>query len=73
MAEIALQIISGLALTLWAYFNPCVGSAVVVPYWNVEWNLGLFYVPLIILMYVFMINSSNLLTGWTDCWRRARW
>ncbi len=61
--KIALQIISGLALTLWAYFNPCVGSAVVVPYWNVEWNLGLFYVPLIMLMYVFMINSSNLLDG----------
>ncbi len=61
--KIILQIFTGIALALWAYFDPNIGSAVVVPYWNVEWNLGIFYVPLMVLMYVFMINSSNLLDG----------
>ena len=61
--KIMMQIVSGLILTLWAYFDPQIGAKVVVPYWNVEWNLGLFYIPLMILMVVFMINSANLLDG----------
>ena len=61
--KIMMQIVSGLILTLWAYFDPQIGAKVVVPYWNVEWNLGLFYIPLVILMFVFMINSANLLDG----------
>ena len=61
--KIMMQIVSGLILTLWAYFDPQIGAKVVVPYWNVEWNLGLFYIPLMILMFVFMINSANLLDG----------
>ena len=61
--KIMMQIASGLILTLWAYFDPQIGAKVVVPYWNVEWNLGLFYIPLMILMFVFMINSANLLDG----------
>ena len=61
--KIMMQIVSGLILTLWAYVDPQIGAKVVVPYWNVEWNLGLFYIPLMILMFVFMINSANLLDG----------
>lgn len=61
--KIMMQIVSGLILTLWAYFDPQIGAKIVVPYWNVEWNLGLFYIPLMILMFVFMINSANLLDG----------
>lgn len=61
--KIMMQIVSGLILTLWAYFDPQIGAKVVVPYWNVEWNLGMFYIPLMILMFVFMINSANLLDG----------
>lgn len=61
--KIMMQIVSGLILTLWAYFDPQIGAKVVVPYWNVEWNLGLFYIPLMILVFVFMINSANLLDG----------
>ena len=61
--KIMMQIVSGLILTLWAYFDPQIGAKVVVPYWNVEWNLGLFYIPLMILMFVFMINSANPLDG----------
>lgn len=61
--KIMMQIVSGLILTLWVYFDPQIGAKVVVPYWNVEWNLGLFYIPLMILMFVFMINSANLLDG----------
>ncbi len=61
--KIMMQIVSGLILTLWAYFDPQIGAKVVVPYWNVECNLGLFYIPLMILMFVFMINSANLLDG----------
>ena len=74
--KIMMQIVSGLILTLWAYFDPQIGAKVVVPYWNVEWNLGLFYIPLMILMFVFMINSANLLDGLdglcASCYLRPR-
>lgn len=63
MQKILMQLLSGIALTLWAYYNPMIGAGIVLPYRNVEWNLGLFYIPLMVIMYVFMINSSNLLDG----------
>ena len=61
--KIALQMVSGFILTLWAYLNPQIGTSVIVPYWNVEWNLSFFYIPLMMLMFVFMINCANLLDG----------
>ena len=40
-----------------------IGSSVIVPFFNVEWDLGAFYVPLMTLAMIFMVNSANLQDG----------
>ncbi len=47
----------------YCYFHPEVGSKVVVPFVNVEWDLGIFYIPLLALTVLFMVNSANLQDG----------
>ena len=49
--------------SLYCYLHPDVGSKVIIPFFNVEWDLGIFYVPLMAATMIFMINSSNLQDG----------
>lgn len=51
------------ALSLWAYFDKNIGSKLIVPFINVEWDLGYFYVPVMIFIIVATVNSANLLDG----------
>ncbi|MDO4484599.1 MAG: phospho-N-acetylmuramoyl-pentapeptide-transferase [Clostridia bacterium] len=57
------QVFVATAFTLYCYFNPYVGSKIVVPLLNVEWDLGIWYIPLMILTIIFMVNSANLQDG----------
>ena len=61
--KIAGQVIVAVGFSLYCYFHPQVGSKVWVPFFNVEWNLGIFYVPLMSLTVIFMVNSTNLQDG----------
>ena len=47
----------------YCYFHPEVGSKVIVPFVNIEWDLGIFYIPLLALTVLFMVNSANLQDG----------
>ena len=49
--------------SLYCYLHPDVGSKVIIPFFNVEWDLGIFYVPLMAATMIFMINSANLQDG----------
>lgn len=49
--------------SLYCYLHPDVGSKVIIPFFNVEWDLGVFYVPLMAAAMIFMINSANLQDG----------
>lgn len=57
------QIAIGVLFSLYCYINPYVGSKIIVPFWNVEWDLGIWYVPMMTLVIMFMINSANLQDG----------
>ena len=57
------QIIIALALAVWAYVTPQVGSTLVVPFVNWEWDLGIFYIPVMVFILVGTVNSANLLDG----------
>ena len=57
------QIIISLALALWAYFDPQIGSALRVPFSGGEWNLGWFFIPAMVFVLVGTVNSANLLDG----------
>ncbi len=49
--------------SLYCYLHPQVGSKVIIPFFNVEWDLGIFYIPLLSLTVLFMVNSANLQDG----------
>ena len=61
--KLAPQIVLSIGLALWAYFNPKIGSSLTVPFFNVEWNLGIFFIPVMVFVLVGTVNSANLLDG----------
>ena len=60
--KLAPQIVLSIGLAFWAYYNP-IGSALTVPFVNVSWNLGWFYIPVMVFVLVGTVNSANLLDG----------
>ena len=52
-----------LALSVWAYLNPSIGSKLVVPFTDIEWDLGWFYIPVMMFIIIGTVNSANLLDG----------
>ena len=61
--KIAGQVIVGVGFAAYCYFNPQVGSKIIVPFFNTDWDLGIFYIPLMSLVVIFMVNSANLQDG----------
>lgn len=57
------QVVVSLAFAVYCYLHPLVGSKIIVPFFNVEWDLGVFYIPLMTLLVIFMTNSANLQDG----------
>ncbi len=50
-------------IAVWAYRNPLIGPSLVVPWLNVEWNLGWFYVPFVVFVVLAVVNAVNLTDG----------
>ena len=50
-------------LALWAYLTPEIGSKLVVPFTDIEWDLGIFYIPIMMFVLIGTVNSANLLDG----------
>ena len=63
MQKIVPQVVISLGVSLWAYFHKDIGSAWTVPFLNVEWDLGFFYIPLMMFVMIGTTNSANLLDG----------
>ena len=63
MQKIVPQFVISLALALWAYLSPEVGSKLIVPFTSIEWDLGWLYVPVMVFILVGTVNSANLLDG----------
>ncbi len=61
--KIAGQVIVSLGFSLYCYYSPRVGSAIRIPFTGAEWDLGIFYIPLMTLLVIFIVNSSNLQDG----------
>ena len=57
--KLAPQIVLSIALACWAYFHPAIGSKLIVPFVNLEWDLGWFYIPFIAFVLVGVTNSAN--------------
>ncbi|MCL2811049.1 MAG: phospho-N-acetylmuramoyl-pentapeptide-transferase [Clostridia bacterium] len=61
--KLVFQIALGLAFAYYCFAHPHIGSSIIVPFLNVEWNLGWFYIPAAAFVIVATANSANLLDG----------
>jgi len=57
------MLVLSLGVAVWAYLHPEIGSSLKVPFLNVEWDLGWFYIPVMVFVMVGTVNSANLLDG----------
>lgn len=55
------QVIVGIAFSL--YCAKAVGTSIRLPFTAATWDLGVFYVPIMVLYVIFMTNSANLQDG----------
>ena len=61
--KIAGQVLIAVLFSVYCYFNPAVGSRIRIPFFGAEWDLGVFYIPVMTLLVIFIVNSSNLQDG----------
>lgn len=63
MQKIVPQLVISLALSIWAYCTPQIGSSLIIPFTDKAWDLGIFYIPVMMFVLVGTVNSANLLDG----------
>jgi len=61
--KIIAQFLIAAILAVYAYNSPFVGSSIYLPFLDMEWELGYFYIPFIIVLVVGTVNSVNLTDG----------
>lgn len=61
MQKVLGQIVAGMIFSVYCYFS--IGSRIRLPFIITELDLGLFYIPLMTLLIIFMTNSANLQDG----------
>ncbi len=61
--KIVFQLGLSLALALYCYFHEDIGSSILVPFINTEWDLGLWYIPFNMFVTIAVVNSANLNDG----------
>lgn len=57
------QTLLALAFSCYCYFHPQVGHVIQVPFFRVEWDLDIWYIPIMMFIIVGTTNSANLLDG----------
>jgi len=50
-------------VALFAYFNPEIGTKLIIPFAGIEWDLGIWYIPFTVVAVVLIVNSVNLTDG----------
>lgn len=61
--KIAGQVVVAVGFSVYCYYHPMIGSSIRVPFVGTEWDLGVFYIPVMALTVIFIVNSSNLQDG----------
>lgn len=63
MQKTAPMLVISLGLAIWAYMTPSIGSGWKIPFTDIVWDLGIFYIPLMVFVMLGTVNSANLLDG----------
>ncbi len=61
--KIIFQLAISLIVSFFAYYNNLIGTSIYVPFFNLEFNLGVFYIPFTVLVFLAVTNSVNLTDG----------
>lgn len=61
--KLVVQVVFAFLFSLYCYLSPGVGSSIIVPFFGREWNLGLWYLPVMTILISFIMNSANLQDG----------
>ncbi|MEG1547554.1 MAG: phospho-N-acetylmuramoyl-pentapeptide-transferase [Clostridia bacterium] len=61
--KIIAQLCIAAIIALYAYNSPYIGSKIYLAFFDVEWDLGAFYIPFVMFIVVAMVNSVNLTDG----------
>lgn len=61
--KMLLLLIVSTALAVFAYFDPEIGSKIIIPFIKIEVNLGIMYIPCIIVYFAATTNAVNLTDG----------
>lgn len=57
------QALIAVVLSVFAYLSPYIGPELMIPFTSHSINLGIFYIPFMVLVIVGTVNSANLLDG----------
>lgn len=57
------QTFLSVALAYFAYSNEYIGSSMIIPFANIEWDLGVYYIPVAAFIIIGTVNSVNLTDG----------
>jgi len=63
MQKIIPQFVLSLALAIWAYCSPEIGSELTIPFTRIQVDIGIFFIPVMVFVMVGTVNSANLLDG----------
>ena len=61
--KILLQVVFGLLISCFAYFDPQIGSTIYIPIANIYVDLGIFFIPFCLFFLLAVTNSVNLTDG----------
>lgn len=61
--KMILLLIASTGLAMFAYLNPEIGSKIIIPFLKTEVNLGIVYIPFIVLYFAATTNAVNLTDG----------
>ena len=61
--KIAGQVVMAVGFSVYCYLSPAIGSRIIIPFIGGELDLGIFYIPVMSLVAIFIVNSSNLQDG----------
>lgn len=63
MQKMALLLVFAVIFGYYGYTNSSIGSSIVIPFTNLNFNLGVFYIPFIIFIFLATTNAVNLTDG----------
>ncbi len=61
--KVVAQVLIGGLFSLFCALSPSIGTKIIIPFADTTWDLGIWYVPVMTMVIMFIINSANLQDG----------